>query len=455
MAHSRTHRRRRRYSTEQGVALLAVAVATGLTGVMVAEFSTKTNVDMVASYNAKDDMKLHFLARSGMNLSQLIMRVQTEILDKPNIRQIMGDLQLADYSGMFMGAFGGSQEEIEGVASMLGGFAARDMKGLGVPQGKFDVQITTEDNRINLNCANGGDTARSNLHAQLVNLFFPRGYDPVFQNEDADGWRRDRQTQAAAIVDYIDNNSTRYDPEQPRGTGPEDYGYEGLRDKYLAKNTYLDSVGELRQIRGVDDRFWQLFGQAFTVYGGCKLNMNAVENPLLIANVIFVATKVDARNTPVYNELNILTLARLVVAVRGLGYSFTADNEQNSLRLFSEFVQNPKQKLEEFFMNPMAGGAGNTPQIPQDMQPLLQTVQEGLELDPQLLSTVATAGPRRTYRVEAFAEIGEDDAPYKLTKRIVGVWDTKAPPPQNTRSPGGQDVSGRQGFGAWVYWRED
>ena len=71
-----------------------------------------------------------------------------------------------------------------------------------------------------------------------------------------------------------------------------------------------------------------------------------------------------------------------------------------------------------------------------------------------LLAGVATAGPRRTYRIESFASIGDDDSPYKLTKRIVGVWDTKATP-QNTRAPGNLDVTGRDGFGAWVYWRED
>ena len=160
-------KRGQQHFTQQGVALLAVAVATGLAGVMVAEFSTNTNIDMFASYNAADDMQLHFLARSGMNLSQLIVRVQTEVLDKPNVRQMMGDLQLADYAGMFMGAFGGSQEELDGVASMLGGFAARDLKGLGVPRGRFDVQITTLDNKINLNCAAGNDASRNNLYAQL------------------------------------------------------------------------------------------------------------------------------------------------------------------------------------------------------------------------------------------------------------------------------------------------
>ena len=29
----------------------------------------------------------------------------------------------------------------------------------------------------------------------------------------------------------------------------------------------------MKLARGVDDRFWTLFGDAFTVYGGCKINL--------------------------------------------------------------------------------------------------------------------------------------------------------------------------------------
>ena len=453
---ARAQKRRGKYFSQQGVALLAVAVATGLTGVLVAEFSTNTNVDMFASYNARDDMKLHFLARSGMNLSQLIVRVQTEILDKPNVRQMVGDLQLSDYSSMFMGAFGGSKEELEGVAAMLGGFAARDMKGLGVPEGRFDVRFTTEDNKINLNCAGGSDRARDNLYAQLVNLFFPRGYDAIFQNEDAEGWRRDRETQAAAIIDYIDSGSNRYVFQDTRGTGPEDYGYEGLRDKYKAKDTYVDSAGELRQIRGVDDRFLSLFGDAFTVYGGCKLNMDAVEDPMVIAMVIAASAKESVKaDLTIFNDVNILTHAQLVIAARGLGFTFSGQNERESRKAFADFVADPKAKLEEYFQAGGGHGGGQPVNIPQEFQNLLMAVQVGLELDDTLLEGVATAGPRRTYRIESFAAIGDDDSPHQLTKRIVGVWDTKAPPPQNTRAPGNEDVTGRTGFGAWVFWRED
>lgn len=440
-----------RHFSQEGVALLAVAVATSLTGVLVAEFSTNTNVDMSASYNAADDMKLHFLARSGMNLGQLIIRVQTQILDKPQVRQFMGDLQLSDYTGLFMGAFGGSKAEVEGVANLLGGFAAEDMKGLGVPEGRFDVRITTDDNKINLNCARGGGDTPKYLYFQLANLFFPQAYDPIFQNEDAEGWRRDRETQATALIDYIDSGSGRFDPEGARG-GREDYGYEGLTDKYKAKDNYLDSVGEIKLIRGVDDRFWSLFGDAFTVYGGCKLNVNAIEDPKLIATIIFSGAKQE--NDPAANNIdNIWALAQLVLTARGFGYPLAGTQRGQELKPFVDFVQNPQEVLTQF----LGGDPASVPGIDPNLLTLLQQVR-GVELDVSLISRFASAGPRRTYRVEAFAVLGDDDDDdsRQVTKQIIGVWDTDAPLPQNTRAPGNVvPTSPQERFGAWVYWREE
>ena len=59
--------------------------------------------------------------------------------------------------------------------------------------------------------------------------------------QDAEGWRRDRATQAAALIDYIDRDRAGFG--QP-GT-MEEYGYETLDDRYRAKNNYIDTVSEL------------------------------------------------------------------------------------------------------------------------------------------------------------------------------------------------------------------
>lgn len=423
---------RKGYFTQQGVALIAVSVATAIVGVLVTEFSTSTNVDMAAARNAEGDMKTHFLARSGMNLSQLIIRLQTQVLDRPDVRRMLGDFQLADYTSLFMGAFGGSKEEVDGLGEMLGGFAG-DVEGLGVPEGSFDVRITTDDKKVNINCAGGGTDSRNHLQAQLMALFYFEAYNPIFENEDAEGWRRDRETQVAAFLDYVDPDRTKYNAA---GT-PEDYGYESLRDTYEAKNNYLDSVGEIKLIRGVDDRFWNLFGESFTVYGDCKINLGAVDDPNLIASTIFLAAKDPG--DPGLTQDNLWRLAQLVIKAREFGFSFSSEQD------FAMFIKSPQDVL-----GILAGAGGEAGQLGMDpaLSQLLQQVR-GVELetgDERGLSQIATVGPRRTYRVEATAAYG------KMTKRIVGVWDKDAPNNQNTRMPGNMESRER---GAWVFWREE
>ena len=64
-------------------------------------------------------------------------------------------------------------------------------------------------------------------------IYFP-AYDPVFEDADAEGYRRDRDTQVSAIMDYIDKDGTRGIAGSGGGAG-EDYGYESLKDHYKAK----------------------------------------------------------------------------------------------------------------------------------------------------------------------------------------------------------------------------
>src|SRR5438132_6770917 len=95
---------------------------------------------------------------------------------------------------------------------------------------------------------------------------------------------------------------------------PEDYGYETLKDMYWPKNNQLDTIGELRLVRGVDDRFWTLFGNAFTVYGGCKTNLSAVTDPKVIASIIYLARADSEAQNPVLQSPDLLWTLALVVA---------------------------------------------------------------------------------------------------------------------------------------------
>jgi hypothetical protein len=422
-------RRRHGKKNERGIAIIAVVVALTLLGTVVSEFSTDATVDAVRAANARDDMQAHFLARSGANLTQLMIRVQTDVVDK--YRKQLGDFQIADYAGMFMGAFGGDREEVDAMAELLGGFRGDAIKGLGVAVGRFDVQISTDDGRINVNCANGGERTQATLKSQLEALFYFEAFNPIFEQPDAEGWSRDRATQVAAIIDYIDRDRAALG--QP-GTS-EEYGYENLSDRYAPKNNYLDTVGELKLVRGIDDRFWTLFGDQFTVYGGCKVNIGAVSDPKLIASILMLSAA-NPDDPILRDPQKLWALAQMVVEARGMGVLF------DDLAAFADFVKNPAGSLGDLFAASPTAGATATPNLPG-----LQV--DGLELDQTKLAQVASSGPRRTYRVEVVATVprGVEGSGLDYVKRLTAVWDTSTQN-QNMRDPA-------FARGAWVYWREE
>ncbi len=422
--------------TQKGIALVAVASVTAFIGVISAEFSYNTNIDYAQAANARDDMRAHFLARSGMSLSRLVIKVQKDVFDK--YRKYLGDLQLADYLPMITGAFGGSKEEVQAFADLVGGIDTDNIKGLGLPEGEFDVQVTTDDGRINVNCANGAAATQKQLELMLTAMVMPPGYDRMFEERDGDGQFTDRPTFVKAIIDWVDRDTAGYGASGQ----PEDYGYESRPDPYKARDNYVDTIDELQLVRGMDERRWALFGPAFTIYGGCKVNVAAANDLNVIMAIIAQAAKDP--NDPVLRDLTKLwRLAAVVAQARGYGIMF------DDLNAFADFVKDPAAAMGDLGADGTGAGGtgtggtgtgavgGTAGQAAQNAANQIQ----GVELDKAKLALVARAGGRRTYRVVTTSRIG------KVEKKIVAVWDTDTQN-QNARDPA-------YARGSWVYWREE
>lgn len=427
---------------QRGVALAAVMIAIAIVLVIANEFGTSTNVDLMAAANYRDQMRAHFLARSAVNLSELVIRIQQRLDNVQQLRD-MG-IRITDFADQVLLAFCGNPEQVQAMV----GFSSSDVKGLGVDIGTcgiVDRQITTDDDKLNLNCANGGKASEDVLKSTLDALVYFPAYDPVFEEADAEGYRRDRATQVAAILDYIDANGAHINDI---GT-TEDYGYENLRDPYKPKNNYIDTLGELRLVRGVDDRFWTLFSPSFTVYGGCKLNLSSLSNTQLIAAVLYLSAK--NRNDPMLQDpAKLFMLASVVAQAKQFGMTFNKPQE------FIDFVKDPTASIGTLAgqSGTLAGSAAGKAQSSGALGALTGGQKLGLELDPKLLGQITSTGPRRTYRVQAFGEIerkqkSADGSPVfpAIRATVTGVWDTKVVP-QNVRKPPAPK-------GAWVFLRED
>jgi general secretion pathway protein K len=390
-------------------------------------------------------MRGHFLARSSLNLTELIFRLQDRIDNAgssggPLAGQLDG-VMITDYADTLMAAFGGDNEQVEGAI----GFSADQIKGLGAGIGEFGVRIMPVDGKINVNCA--AEPTKVNLVANMIqSLLYPAAFDPVFEEEDAEGWRRDRAMQTTAILDYIDSDTGRSeirDNKVERTSAPEDYGYENLHDTYKVKNNRIDSVSELKLVRGVDDRFWTLFGNAFRAYGGCAINLRAMDDPKVVAAVIALSAK-DQRDPALLNPAALWAIANLVIAGKQFGFYFTDYDE------FIKFVDDPAAAFSGLGGGEEGTGTGATPPpttggaLPGGIT--LPPGIKGIVLDKDLLTKVAESKPVANFQVEAWGEVKR--TPLVPSRRTLhAVWNQKH---QNQEK---RNELNR--VGAWLYLREE
>jgi len=196
---------------ERGVALVAVVVVLAVMGATTADFAFNTTLDLAEAANARDDLRAHYLARSGINLARLLLRVQQRVID-PNRKYLGGmDLQIADYAPLLISAFN-SKEGAEMLGSLFG-VGGGDIKGLGVDVGSFDLDMTSLDGKLNVNCAGGvnaGSPTVVRTAASLAAIMLPPRYNRLFEEPDDKGNYADRLEIMRAIIDWVDQDGVMF-----------------------------------------------------------------------------------------------------------------------------------------------------------------------------------------------------------------------------------------------------
>jgi hypothetical protein len=384
----------------RGVALLMTLVAIALVGAIVNEFQDNANISLNLAYAARDELKAHYLARSGFQIARLLLHIQKTYIDpyrRQGINIQLWKLPLVD-SGTLEGLLGGM-----GALSALGvgdGQAAQSIArqtrspsksgmrpkaepGFVALGGSFSAEIESENGKINVNacCAPAQIEV---LRRQLEGLFLPSQYNPFFEQRKSDGEFLGREDQIAAFVDWVD-------PDTVRGGlqgGFEDDYYQRLRDSYKSKNSKLDTLQELFQVRGVDDDFMHAFAPRLTIYGGQQVvNVASADSEVIKAVVRAYVAPNDPLRDPLSRNLDLL-VQRFILYRMGL-------SETGGQLLFA---------------NPVT-----------DAQAFLGWMQgQGVALDPRLIGP--TIGVEdRVFGIKATAKVGN------IWKRLSVVLDNAAP----------------------------
>lgn len=294
---------------------MVLAAITVLT-VFLTELQDDTSAELSSALAERDTLRAEYYARSAINLSRLLIATEPGIKRSlgPLLAMLgVGNMQLPvwEFADVVLGPFNDA-----GSASSFAGLANLDMttaKNLGTTGGgHFELVIVDEDSKINVNAAARNEVmSKQRLAGQLMGLFAPQQYSPLFDDRDSDGQFSDRQTVCGAIIDFADAEpdgneqatTCNLETNAPTSTSAEDSFYQMLGVPYRRKNAAFDSLEELRLVRGLgSDEMWSTFvdpdpddprKRILTVWGQGKLNIGTANAQTLLA-VICGADRVSA-----------------------------------------------------------------------------------------------------------------------------------------------------------------
>ncbi len=410
--------------TDWGAALFMVVIMLAVMAVFAQSFVTETSVDLLSARAERDKVKAQFLAYSAMEVTQLMLKVQSKYLDRLSSMGggLMSSMDIEALTQMLMPAFFSS-------GGLVHQIAGGELKGLGLTEGYGTaglIGMEREDGRVNLNCAQTVSDTDPRVQAIakiLMGMFSDRRYDDLFQRTLPDGDQITREDMVAQIIDYVDLDQSKFGAPG----APEDDRYAMYEEPYEPKNNLFDTVGELALVRGVDDFFMANFGRSFTVYGTCKINLCAVDEDdwELVAGLI-IATAKDA-GSPVLGDP--VKLKQLVSTIMPQLKAICS-----SPQTFAQAVANPG-----FGAQAVGAMLGVDIEHTSDLggDGVQDSEVQGVELDTSKLNQLIFSGPTRFYRIKVFGTV-------KQTRyEIDAVWDQKLISPSTGK------------VGGFVYWREE
>ena len=446
---------------ERGVAMLVVLTWLALMISLVGEFTYGTTVDAAQAANARDELRAHYLARSAVSLSRLLIKIQQRFIDpamgqaKQMLQQALGgsstsqgsggaaglgalafSLRITDYAGPLMGFFSGSKEEVASLGGLVG-IDTANIKGLGLKSGSFDAEITSEDGKIDVACGSGGAPIHDRqltVYRLLMGLMYSRRFDRLFSEADTTGNFTTRPEVARAIIDWADADDQMFSPEGSGGA--EDYRYDARADRYRAHDNSYDSIEELKMVRGVSDGFMEAFAPHLTVYASdqnCKVNLGAISNknggdctPLLMG--IVRAAMIDPANPSkpptdpsLFDDSRLYPIAS-VACDRASAAGF------DSLQTITSLMKNPQTAV-----------------LPDDPRYKIFQSMPPITISDGDLAKVAQVKAPRVYRIVATGASG------RVKKKITAIVDTG----RALQNPLTLNPAAERAAGVLQYFREE
>ncbi len=321
--------------SQRGVALLIVLIALTILAAMTADFMESNETYLITAVNHRDSVQAEYLARSGVNLSRLLLSVQS----LPMLKKALS-FPFWEFADLILEPFSSSDKDGGMMGGMMG-FSLNTAQGLGLKEGhEFAVTIVDEDSKINVNLgSNPMDKRKNMVFKNLMSLVAPEMYDELFDGDDYKD-SLDRELVIGEIFDYIDADNDSY-----IGGGGEAPYYSSEEPPYERKNAPFDSLEELHMVHGIGDDFWSAIvdpnpedptARVLTVWGKGKVNVNSANPQVLYSTLCMLASDKDG-NTPCTDPLIANNLIQILQTYNFMKTFMPAKN----VKEFMNRVRNP------------------------------------------------------------------------------------------------------------------
>ncbi|TFH31882.1 MAG: hypothetical protein E4H00_02620 [Myxococcales bacterium] len=322
---TRSVTRRRSTRSEEGVALIMAITTVAILAVMLADMHETTGTAFAVATSQRDALQAEYMAKSATNLTRLLIAKEPAIraFVNPLYRAATGrpapQLPVWNFVNEILSPFC-TPENQRGTLMQLG-IDFGDTVGFDGLPGECHVVAVSENGKLNVNdpLFLDGERARNAVATQLFALTggqLPQSpYDALFATPDETGTLTTRIDLITAVIDWWDNDIQRtdYDPgagvTRTGGTGAEDDTvYQLHGDSYRNKNAPLDSLQELRLVRGFTDDFWATFvepipndpaSRIMTIYASGLVNINEAGPRVLLGRICSFAPEITLCTDPV------------------------------------------------------------------------------------------------------------------------------------------------------------
>jgi general secretion pathway protein K len=211
---------------QKGLALLLTLLITAVLTTVVVEFNYDANVNVDIAENYKNKLKASYLAKSGIKFAKLFLSA--------NIDEYLG-------------------EDADDMEMLLHG------QPIPLGDGFITINMDSEEGKINLNKLLVSDVTKKSFSILLNDI----GADVSVYS---------------SLVDWLDS-----DDDVSDYGGAESNYYETLPSPYPCKNGQMESISELKLVKGIDDNLYNELKKSCTIYSAGLININTAPKEVLLS----------------------------------------------------------------------------------------------------------------------------------------------------------------------------